>query len=49
VCHTHYDQLTGIEHVESKSMQGASLMKLVFHPGTDTSQAMAQVVGYVSC
>jgi multidrug efflux pump subunit AcrB len=23
-------------------------MKLVFHPGTDMSQAMAQVVGYVN-
>ncbi len=38
----------GIEHVESKSIQGAALMKLVFHPGTDMSQAMAQMVGYVN-
>jgi multidrug efflux pump subunit AcrB len=44
----HFLYITGIEHVESKSIQGASLMKLVFHPGTDMSQAMAEVVGYVS-
>src|SRR6266550_835345 len=35
-------------HVESKNIQGASLMKLVFHPGTDMSEAAAQVVGYVN-
>src|SRR5882724_3521975 len=44
----HFLYITGIEHVESKSIQGASLMKLVFHQGTDMSQAMAQVVGYVN-
>jgi len=35
--------ITGIEHVESKSIQGVALMKLVFHPETDMSQAMADV------
>src|SRR5258708_7726727 len=44
----HFLYITGIEHVESKSLQGAALMKLVFHPGTDMSQAMAEVVGYVN-
>lgn len=44
----HFLYITGIEHVESKSIQGAALMKLVFHEGTDMSQAMAQVVGYVN-
>jgi multidrug efflux pump subunit AcrB len=44
----HFLYITGIEHVESKSIQGAALMKLAFHPGTDMSQAMAQVVGYVN-
>jgi len=44
----HFLYITGIEHVESKSIQGAALMKLVFHPGTDMSQAMAEVVGYVN-
>lgn len=44
----HFLYITGIEHVESKSIQGVALMKLVFHPGTDMSQAMAEVVGYVN-
>src|SRR5713226_9171664 len=44
----HFLYITGIEHVESKNIQGASLMKLVFHEGTDMSQAMAEVVGYVN-
>src|SRR5438046_1409027 len=44
----HFLYITGIEHVESKSIQGASLMKLAFYPGTDMSQAMAEVVGYVN-
>jgi multidrug efflux pump subunit AcrB len=44
----HFLYITGIEHVESKSIQGASLMKLSFYPDTDMSQAMAQVVGYVN-
>lgn len=42
----HFLYITGIEHVESKSIQGAALMKLVFHPGTDMNQAMAQTIGY---
>ncbi|MBI3683469.1 MAG: efflux RND transporter permease subunit [Acidobacteria bacterium] len=44
----HFLYITGIEHVESKSIQGASLMKLVFHEGADMNQAMAEVVGYVN-
>jgi multidrug efflux pump subunit AcrB len=44
----HFLYITGIEHVESRNIQGAALMKLVFHPGTDMSQAMAEVVGYVN-
>ncbi|MBX5495684.1 MAG: efflux RND transporter permease subunit [Bryobacteraceae bacterium] len=44
----HFLYVTGIEHVESKSIQGVALMKLVFHPGTDMSQAMAQVVANVN-
>src|SRR3974390_246217 len=43
----HFLYITGIDHVESKSIQGAALMKLVFHQGTDMSQAMAETVGYV--
>src|SRR5688572_5771347 len=44
----HFLYITGIEHVESKNIQGAALMKLVFHPGTNMSQAVAEVVGYVN-
>jgi multidrug efflux pump subunit AcrB len=44
----HFLYITGIEHVESKNIQGVALMKLVFHPDTDMSQAMAEVVGYVN-
>ncbi len=43
----HFLYITGIESVESKSIQNLGLLKLTFHPGTDMSQAMAQTVGYV--
>src|ERR1700685_1459590 len=50
---TYYDEyhflyITGIDHVESKSIQGAALMKLVFHEGVNMAQAMAETVGYVN-
>src|SRR5450631_3789336 len=35
----HFLYITGIDHVESKSIQGAALMKLVFHQGTDMASA----------
>src|SRR2546426_12392243 len=44
----HFLYITGIEHVESKSIQGASIIKLQFHPGTDMSQAMSETVQYVN-
>jgi multidrug efflux pump subunit AcrB len=44
----HFLYITGIQRVESKSIQGAALMRLVFYPGTDMNQAMAQTVGYVN-
>src|SRR5262249_20958570 len=44
----HFLYNTGIEHVESKSIQGASLIKLQFHPRTDMSQAMSETVAYVN-
>src|SRR5262249_33675586 len=43
----HFLYITGIEHVESKSVQSVALIKLYFHPGTDMSQALAQTVSYV--
>ncbi len=44
----HFLYITGIEHVESKNIQGAAIMKLQFHPGTDMSQAMSETVSYVN-
>jgi multidrug efflux pump subunit AcrB len=39
----HFLYIGGIEHVESQSLQGIGVLKLYFHPGTDISEAMAQV------
>src|SRR5438132_2913236 len=44
----HFLYITGIEHVESKSIQGVSLVKLFFYPGTNMSQAMAETISYVN-
>src|SRR4030088_1326666 len=43
----HFLYITGIEHVESKSIQGVALIKLQFQPGTDMAQATAETVAYV--
>jgi multidrug efflux pump subunit AcrB len=44
----HFLYITGVDRVESKSIQGAALMKLVFHEGTNMAQAMAETIGYVN-
>src|SRR3954467_12884517 len=44
----HFLYITGIEHVESKSIQGASIVKLQFYPGTAMSQALSETVAYVN-
>ena len=44
----HFLFINGIEHVESKSIQGIGLIKLQFHPGTNMAQALAETVGYVN-
>src|SRR3989442_7159246 len=44
----HFLYITGIDHVESKSIQGASILKLQLHPGTDRSQALSEVIAYVN-
>ncbi len=44
----HFLYITGIKAVESKSIQGLSLIKLEFHEGTDMANAMAEVVSYVN-
>jgi multidrug efflux pump subunit AcrB len=44
----HFLYVNGVEHVESRSIQGVALIKLQFHPGTDMSRAMAETVSYVN-
>src|SRR5271163_5356311 len=44
----HFLYITGINRLESKSIQGAALMKLIFHEGTNMAGAMAETVGYVN-
>src|SRR3989442_4460195 len=50
---TYYDEypfayITGIDHVESRSIAGQALLKLVFHQGTDMASAMGETMGYVT-
>lgn len=44
----HFLYITGVKFVESKSIQGAALIKIQFQEGTEMSQALAEVVGYVN-
>jgi multidrug efflux pump subunit AcrB len=44
----HFLYITGIQSVDSKSVQGASLLKLTFRENTNMQQAMAETVGYVN-
>src|SRR5437867_4932040 len=43
----HFLYITGIDHVESRSIQGQALLKLVFKQGTDMAQAMGETISYV--
>jgi multidrug efflux pump subunit AcrB len=44
----HFLYITGIKAVESKSIQGLSLIKLEFQEGTNMAGAMAEVVSYAT-
>jgi len=44
----HFLYVTGVKFVESRSVQGAAIIKIQFQEGTDMSQAMAEIVGYVN-
>jgi len=44
----HFLYITGVKFVESKSVQGVSLIKLEFHEGTNMANAMAEVVSYAN-
>src|SRR5436853_6947117 len=40
----HFLYISGIDHVESKNVQGTALMKLFFQPDTNMAQAMAEPI-----
>ncbi|MGB9463683.1 MAG: efflux RND transporter permease subunit, partial [Candidatus Acidiferrum sp.] len=44
----HFLYINGIENVEAKSIQGTTLLRLTFHPGTNMSEALAQTISYVN-
>ena len=44
----HFLYINGIQSVESRSIQGAGLLRLNFHPGTNMSEALAQTISYVN-
>jgi multidrug efflux pump subunit AcrB len=44
----HFLYITGIDHVESRAIQGVALLKLFFHEGTDMGQALAETVAQVN-
>lgn len=44
----HLLYVNGIKSVESKSIQGATLIKCQFHPGTSMEQSLAEVVAQVN-
>src|ERR1700747_423123 len=44
----HFLYINGIENVEAQSIQGVSLLRLTFHPGTNMSEALAETISYVN-
>ena len=40
--------IVGLEHVESKTVQGIALVKLVFHPDANITQALSEVVSFMN-
>ena len=44
----HFLYINGVEKVEAKSIQGASLLRITFHPGTNMSSALAETISYVN-
>ncbi|PZM82606.1 MAG: AcrB/AcrD/AcrF family protein [Candidatus Melainabacteria bacterium] len=43
----HFLYISGVDHIESKSIQNVSVMKVVFKPDTNMSEALANVVAQV--
>lgn len=46
VYETLFQYISGLEHVESRSLQSMCVMKLYFQPGTNMSEATANTVAY---
>ncbi len=44
---TNFLYLTGLDHIESRSIQNMAVIKLVFKPGTNMPQAVAETISYV--
>jgi multidrug efflux pump subunit AcrB len=44
----HLLYVNGVEHVESRNIQGMTQIKVYFHPGTDMAQALAETVAAVN-
>ena len=44
----HFLYVNGVEHIESKNIQGMALIKLHFHPGTNMAEALAETVAAVN-
>src|SRR5512146_2431835 len=44
----HFLYINGVEKVEAKSIQGASLLRITFHPNTNMSNALAETISYVN-
>lgn len=44
----HFLYINGIKEVDSKSIQGVTLIKLTFHEGTDMASAMAETISYAN-
>ncbi|MBA3857480.1 MAG: acriflavin resistance protein, partial [Cyanobacteria bacterium PR.3.49] len=43
----HFLYISGVDHIESKAIQNVAVMKVVFKPDTDMSEALANVVAQV--
>lgn len=44
----HFLYVSGIKSVETRCVQGVSMLKLQFHPGSDMAQALAETVAQVN-
>ncbi len=44
----HFLYIPGIDHIESRTIQNISMMKVYFHPGTNMSEALSTCVAMVS-